>query len=150
LFEGHAVRALAGVLPREAQVLVGSSMPIRDVDTFWPAAAAGQRFLANRGASGIDGLVSTGLGAAAAAPGVPTVLLLGDLRRYHDMSGWGAAGRRGRRAVIVVLNNDGGGIFSFLPQAEHRDVFEELFGTPLGRRLEDVARLYGLAYHEAT
>jgi 2-succinyl-5-enolpyruvyl-6-hydroxy-3-cyclohexene-1-carboxylate synthase len=147
--EGHAVRALAAALPGEAQVVVGSSMPIRDVDTFWPAAAPGHRFLANRGASGIDGLVSTGLGAAAAAPDVPTVLLLGDLSLYHDMNGLWAARRHGLRATIVVLDNDGGGIFSFLPQAAHPDVFEELFGTPLGLRLEDVARLYGLAYHEA-
>ena len=149
MHEGHAVRALAAALPEEAQVVVGSSMPIRDVDTFWPAAAPGQRFLANRGASGIDGLVSTGLGAAAAAPGLPTVVLLGDLSLYHDMNGLWAARRHGLRAAIVVLDNDGGGIFGFLPQAEHPDVFEELFGTPLGLRMADVARLYGLAFHEA-
>jgi 2-succinyl-5-enolpyruvyl-6-hydroxy-3-cyclohexene-1-carboxylate synthase len=147
--EGHVVRALARELPPEAQVMIGSSMPIRDVDTFWPAAEPGQRFLANRGASGIDGLVSTGLGAAAAAPDVPTVLLLGDLSLYHDMNGLWAARRHGLRAVIVVLDNDGGGIFSFLPQARHPDVFEELFGTPLGLDLADVARLYGLGYHQA-
>jgi len=149
LHEGHAVRALAAALPEAAQVVIGSSMPIRDADTFWPAAAPGQRFLANRGASGIDGLVSTGLGAAAAAPAVPTVVLLGDLSMYHDMNGLWAARRHGLRATIVVLDNDGGGIFSFLPQAGHPDVFEELFGTPLGLRLEDVARLYGLPFHEA-
>ncbi|HEY4027996.1 MAG TPA: 2-succinyl-5-enolpyruvyl-6-hydroxy-3-cyclohexene-1-carboxylic-acid synthase [Candidatus Dormibacteraeota bacterium] len=148
LHEGHVVRALAEALPPEAQVVIGSSMPIRDADTFWPAAEQGQRFLGNRGASGIDGLVSTGLGAAAARPGVPTVLLLGDLTLYHDMNGLWAARRHGLRATIVVLDNDGGGIFSFLPQAEHEDVFEELFGTPLGLRLEDVARLYGLAFRE--
>jgi len=149
LHEGHAVRALAAALPDRAQVVIGSSMPIRDADTFWPAAPPGQRFLANRGASGIDGLVSTGLGAAAAAPGMPTVVLLGDLSLYHDMNGLWAARRHGLRATIVVLDNDGGGIFGFLPQAEHPDVFEELFGTPLGLRMADVARLYGLAYHEA-
>jgi len=148
LHEGHVVRALAAALPADAQVLVGSSMAIRDADTFWPPAEAGQRFLGNRGASGIDGLVSTGLGAAAARPDVPAVLLLGDLSLYHDMNGLWAARRHGLRATIVVLDNDGGGIFSFLPQAEHDDVFEELFGTPLGLRLEDVARLYGLPFQE--
>jgi 2-succinyl-5-enolpyruvyl-6-hydroxy-3-cyclohexene-1-carboxylate synthase len=146
LFEGQAVQALAAGLPAPAQVVVGSSMPIRDVDAFWPPAIEGQRFLANRGASGIDGVVSTGLGAAAAAPEIPTVLLLGDLSLCHDMNGLWAARRHGLRAAIIVLDNDGGGIFEFLPQAEHRDVFEELFGTPHGLRLEDVARLYGLGY----
>jgi len=146
LHEGQVIRALAGVLPPEAQVVIGSSMPIRDADTFWPPALPGQRFLANRGASGIDGLVSTGLGAAAAAQEAPTVLLLGDLTLYHDMNGLWAIRRHGLRVVIVVLDNDGGGIFNFLPQAEHPDVFEELFGTPLGLRMADVARLYDLDF----
>jgi len=146
LHEGQVVRALAGALPAEAQVVIGSSMAIRDADTFWPLALPAQRFLANRGASGIDGLVSTGLGAAAAAPEVPTVLLLGDLSLYHDMNGLWATRRHGLRVVIVVLDNDGGGIFNFLPQAEHADVFEELFGTPLGLRMQDVARLYDLDF----
>lgn len=146
LHEGQVVQALAGALPDKARVVIGSSMPIRDADTFWPPALPGHHFLANRGASGIDGLVSTGLGAAAAAQDVPTVLLLGDLSLYHDMNGLWAVRRHGLRAVIVVLDNDGGGIFSFLPQSEHPDVFEELFGTPLGVRMEDVARLYGLEF----
>ena len=147
LHEGHVVAALAAALPDEARTVIGSSMAIRDADTFWPAAAPGQRFLANRGASGIDGLVSTGLGAAAAEPDVPTVLLLGDVSLYHDMNGLLAARRHGLRAVVVVLDNDGGGIFGFLPPAGHPDVYEELFGTPLGLRMEDVARLYGLPFH---
>jgi len=137
--------ALAAALPERATLFVGSSMAIRDVDTFWPAAPPGRQVLGNRGASGIDGLVSTGLGVAAVQPG-PAAILLGDLSLYHDMNGLWAVGRHGLRATFVVLDNDGGGIFSFLPQAEHEDVFEELFGTPLGLRLEDVARLYGLEF----
>jgi 2-succinyl-5-enolpyruvyl-6-hydroxy-3-cyclohexene-1-carboxylate synthase len=149
LHEGHVVRALARDLPERATVFVGSSMPIRDVDTFWPPAAPGQRFLGNRGASGIDGLVSTGLGVTAALEDAETaVLLLGDLSLYHDMNGLWAIRRHGLRAVLVAFDNDGGGIFSFLPHAQHTDVFEELFGTPLGLRLEDVARLYGLDFLE--
>ena len=127
------VRTLARELPEEVTVFVGSSMAIRDVDSFWPAAGPGQRFLGNRGASGIDGLVSTGLGIAAVTA-EPTVLLLGDLSLYHDMNGLWAAKRHGVRAVIVVLDNNGGGIFDFLPAAAHRDVFEEVFATPLDRR----------------
>src|SRR5262249_58476616 len=118
LHEGHVVRALARALPPEAQVVIGSSMPIRDSDTFWPPALPGQRFLANRGASGIDGLVSTGLGAAAAAQEVPTVLLLGDLTLYHDMNGLWAVRRHGLRALIIVLDNDGGVLVNFIPQSE--------------------------------
>ncbi|HEX6349832.1 MAG TPA: thiamine pyrophosphate-dependent enzyme [Candidatus Dormibacteraeota bacterium] len=146
LHEGHAVRALARAAAPDAAVFVGSSMPIRDVDTFWPVSAPGQSFLGNRGASGIDGLVSSGLGMAAAWPHRPSVLLLGDLSLYHDMNGLWALRRHGLRATLVVLDNDGGGIFEFLPQAAQRDVFEEVFATPTGLRLEDVARLYGLRY----
>ncbi len=150
LHEGHVIRALASELPEPATVFAGSSLAIRDVDMFWPGAAPGVRFLANRGASGIDGLVSTGLGAAAADAGNPTVLLLGDLSLYHDMNGLWAANRHGIRAVIVVLDNNGGGIFDYLPPAQHPDVFEELFTTPLGLRLEDVALLYDLYFCAVT
>jgi 2-succinyl-5-enolpyruvyl-6-hydroxy-3-cyclohexene-1-carboxylate synthase len=147
MHEGHAVRALSRVVPKGACVMVGSSMPIRDVDTFWPP-SENLLFFGNRGASGIDGLVSTGLGIAAAGLG-PTVLLLGDLSVYHDMNGLLALRRQGLKATIVVLDNDGGGIFNFLPQAEHSDIFEELFATPIGLDFERVAGLYGLAYSEA-
>jgi 2-succinyl-5-enolpyruvyl-6-hydroxy-3-cyclohexene-1-carboxylate synthase len=147
LHEGTAVRALARVLPAGCSLFVGSSLPIRAVDSFWPASGPGLRFLGNRGASGIDGLVSTGLGMAAAAAD-PAVLLLGDLSLYHDMNGLWALRRHDLRAAIVVLDNGGGGIFAFLPQAAHEDVFEELFLTPLGLKMEAVARLYGLEYCE--
>ncbi len=147
LHEGHTIRELARRLPERAVVMVGSSLPIRDVDGFWPPAGRGQRFLGNRGASGIDGLVSTGLGVAAAAgAGERAVLLLGDLSLYHDMNGLWAIRRHGLAPVVVVLDNGGGGIFSMLPPAAHEDVFEELFATPLGLRLEAVAALYGLPF----
>jgi 2-succinyl-5-enolpyruvyl-6-hydroxy-3-cyclohexene-1-carboxylate synthase len=149
LHEGRVVGALAHVMPAATTVFVGSSMPIRALDAFCPASAGDPHFLANRGASGIDGLVSTGLGVAASSSG-PAVLLLGDLSLYHDMNGLLAVGRHGIRATIVVLDNGGGGIFGFLPQAAHTDVFKELFLTPLGLHLDDVARLYGLDYAEVT
>jgi 2-succinyl-5-enolpyruvyl-6-hydroxy-3-cyclohexene-1-carboxylate synthase len=150
VYEGHIVRALGARLPEAAQVFVGSSMPIRATDSFWPYAKAQQIFYANRGASGIDGLVSTGLGIAAAAPTTPTVLLLGDLSLYHDMNGLWALKRHGIRATVVVCDNNGGGVFNFLPQAQHTDVFEEIFATPLGLDFAQVARLYGLVYSPVT
>jgi 2-succinyl-5-enolpyruvyl-6-hydroxy-3-cyclohexene-1-carboxylate synthase len=150
LHEGHIVRALAAKLADPAQVFVGSSMPIRAVDSFWPYAKPQQGFFANRGASGIDGLVSTGLGVAAARPSAPTVLMLGDLSVYHDMNGLWALRRHGVRATLIVCDNNGGGVFNFLPQAQHTDVFEEIFATPLGLDFAQVARLYGLVYSPVT
>ena len=146
LHEGHVVRALSSRLPDPGQVFIGSSMPIRAADSFWPIARPQQRFFANRGASGVDGLVSSGLGLATGRDPSPTVLLLGDLSLYHDMNGLWALQRHGIRATIVVCDNNGGGVFNFLPQAEHQDVFEEIFATPLGLDLSQVARLYGLVY----
>jgi 2-succinyl-5-enolpyruvyl-6-hydroxy-3-cyclohexene-1-carboxylate synthase len=150
MHEGHIVRALASRLQDNAQVFIGSSMPIRAADSFWPHAKTQQRFFGNRGASGIDGLVSTGLGLAAGRSDIPTVLLLGDLSLYHDMNGLWALRRHGLRATIVVCDNNGGGVFNFLPQAQHQDVFEELFATPLGLDFAQVARLYDLVYSPVT
>jgi 2-succinyl-5-enolpyruvyl-6-hydroxy-3-cyclohexene-1-carboxylate synthase len=150
IHEGHIVRALASRLPDAAQVFIGSSMPIRAADSFWPLAKPHQRFFGNRGASGIDGLVSTGLGVATGRSDVPTVLLLGDLSVYHDMNGLWAIGRHGVKATVIVCDNNGGGVFNFLPQAQHPDVFEEIFATPLGLDFAQIARLYGLVYSPVT
>ncbi len=150
MHEGHIVRALAARLPDAAQVFIGSSMPIRAADSFWPQVKPQQRFYGNRGASGIDGLVSTGLGLAAGRSSLPTVLLLGDLSVYHDMNGLWAIGRHGIKATVIVCDNNGGGVFNFLPQAQHQDVFEEIFATPLGLDFAQVARLYGLVYSPVT
>lgn len=131
-------------LPAGATVFVGNSMPVRDLDSFLPGGSKPLRFMANRGASGIDGVVSTALGVAAVSPG-PVVLVIGDLSFYHDMNGLLAAKRYALRATIVLLNNDGGGIFSLLPQSE-TEHFEELFAMPHGLDFRHVADLYGLAY----
>ncbi|MHB8509581.1 MAG: thiamine pyrophosphate-dependent enzyme, partial [Candidatus Dormibacteria bacterium] len=146
LFEGHVITALADLLGA-GTLWVGSSMPIRDVDSFWPGMAQGPRFLANRGASGIDGFVSTILGSSAAGDAV--VGVLGDLTMFHDLNGLWAARRHDLAPKLVLLDNNGGGIFSFLPQAEHDDVFEEVFGTPLDFDLAAAAQLHGFATLEA-
>ena len=136
---------LAGILPDGALLFAGNSMPVRDLDAFFPGAKRPVRFLANRGASGIDGVVSTALGASAAVSG-PMVLVTGDISLYHDMNGLLAAGRHGLQATIVLLHNDGGGIFSFLPQADDPEHFEELFGAPHGLDFGHAATMYGLSY----
>ena len=146
LTEPGAIRDLIDALPPGAAIVAGNSMPIRDLDTVLRPGPAPLHVYGNRGASGIDGVVSTALGIAAARPETPLALVLGDLSAYHDMNGLLAAGRFGLAATIVVLNNDGGGIFSMLPQARRVPEFEPLFGTPHGLRFEHAAAQYGLDY----
>ena len=148
LFEGRVFAELPTLLPDGSILYVGNSMPVRDLDTFFPGTTRTVRVLGNRGASGIDGLVSSALGAAATGSG-PVVLVLGDLAFYHDLNGLLAAKLHRLHATIVLLNNDGGGIFSFLPQAAYPDHFEMLFGTPTGLDFATAAALYGAAFRRA-
>lgn len=146
-FEGKVFSELSALLPGGSALYVGNSMPVRDLDTFFPATDRVIRMLGNRGASGIDGVTSSALGVSAVHPG-PVVLVLGDLSFYHDLNGLLAAKLHRLRATIVLLNNDGGGIFSFLPQAAYEH-FEPLFGMPTGLDFRAAAELYGAAFARA-
>jgi len=147
LTEPRIARDLVAALPDGALLTVASSMPIRDVDlTMRPR--DGVRIVANRGVSGIDGFTSTAVGAALGHDG-PSYALAGDLSALHDINGLLAD--PAPDLTIVVINNDGGGIFSLLPQAAGDAVtFERVFGTPHGVALADVARGYGIGHIEVS
>ncbi len=140
--EPAVVQTLAERLPAHSNLNVASSMPIRDVDLFFPCVDRSVRMLANRGANGIDGLVSSGLGAS--ATGTATFVLAGDLSALHDLGALAAAARLRLPVTIVVVNNDGGGIFSFLPQSKLPRHFERVFSTPHGLSFVPVAQALGL------
>jgi len=144
LFEGRVFTELAGLLPDGTTLYTGNSMPVRDLDTFFWCSEHRIRIMGNRGASGIDGVVSSALGASAGAgPNEPTVLVLGDLSFFHDLNGLLAARLYQLDLIIVLINNDGGGIFSFLPQAAYPEHFEQLYGTPTGLDFRLAVQMYG-------
>jgi 2-succinyl-5-enolpyruvyl-6-hydroxy-3-cyclohexene-1-carboxylate synthase len=122
-------------------------MPVRDLDTYATAGDAPVPVAANRGASGIDGTVATAAGFARGL-GRPVTLLIGDLALLHDLNS--LAMLRDVHSVVVVLNNDGGGIFSFLPVASQKQFFEPYFGTPQGVGFGSAAEMFGLGYERPT
>jgi 2-succinyl-5-enolpyruvyl-6-hydroxy-3-cyclohexene-1-carboxylate synthase len=128
-------------------VYTASSMPIRDQEAFLPASATDANFLCNRGANGIDGLISSGIGAAHAT-GRPTTILTGDLGLLHDLGGLAALRDVSTPVRIVVIDNDGGGIFHFLPQEQALagEEFEALLGTPRGVDVAKAAALFDLPH----
>jgi 2-succinyl-5-enolpyruvyl-6-hydroxy-3-cyclohexene-1-carboxylate synthase len=148
--EPSVAAELGVLLPEEATLFVASSMPVRDIETFWPARPNPPRVLCNRGANGIDGTVSSAFGAAAAGRG-PVVLLIGDVALAHDIGGLLAARRLKEKLTIVLLNNEGGGIFDFLPVAEspmalQDDHYTRHIATPTGLDFAQAATLYGLSH----
>jgi 2-succinyl-5-enolpyruvyl-6-hydroxy-3-cyclohexene-1-carboxylate synthase len=145
LSEPAVAALLARRLPAQATLVVASSMPIRDVESFFAVRDDPPRALSNRGANGIDGTVSTAFGAAAGTS-EPVVLLIGDVALAHDIGGLLSARRLGLALTIVLVNNQGGGIFDFLPVSEVVDVFEHHVATPHGLDFEHAARLYGVGY----
>ncbi|WP_066292013.1 2-succinyl-5-enolpyruvyl-6-hydroxy-3-cyclohexene-1-carboxylic-acid synthase [Bacillus sp. FJAT-29937] len=144
LSEGKLFYQLANMLPEGAVLFVGNSMPIRDLDTFFHFNDKSIRIMANRGANGIDGVISTALGAGTRLQ--PLYLVLGDLTFFHDLNGLIAAKQYEIDINILLINNNGGGIFSFLPQASHPKNFEKLFGTPLDLKFQYAVEMYGGQY----
>jgi 2-succinyl-5-enolpyruvyl-6-hydroxy-3-cyclohexene-1-carboxylate synthase len=167
LSEPRVASELGVLLPQDATLFVASSMPVREIESFWPVRDDPPRVLCNRGANGIDGIVSSAFGAAA-DDGGPVVLLIGDVALAHDIGGLLAARRLGLKMTIVLLENGGGGIFDFLPVAgsalareqdhtasEHdttrldTDIYTQHVATPTGLDLADAATLYGLEHERA-
>jgi 2-succinyl-5-enolpyruvyl-6-hydroxy-3-cyclohexene-1-carboxylate synthase len=158
-FEGAPFPALASALPDGAVLWAGNSMPVRDLDAWLPSTGRELTVRSNRGANGIDGVVSTALGSAAAsadAGGAPVALVVGDVSFLHDLNALVAARLHGLSATIVLVNNDGGGIFSFLPQAQPGtpapgsglpEHYEELFGTPHGIDVGPIVTALGGEHH---
>ncbi len=146
LFEGKTAWTLSRALSMGTPVFVASSMPVRDCEYFWEA-GGGQRIYFNRGANGIDGTLSTALGIAHAMRR-PTVLYTGDLALLHDQNGFLAARElpAGASLTIVLINNNGSGIFEHLPISKFDPPFERFFATPQNIDFEKLAALYGLDY----
>ena len=149
LLEAGVARALGEALGPGTMLYVSNSMPVRDLDAFLVPRPGAPRVVAHRGTNGIDGVVSAAAGCAATA--TPVVLLAGDLALLHDLGGLLGAVRLGIDLTIVVPNNDGGGIFSFLPVAEAipRQDFERFFGTPHGTDLATLLAGLGVRHHLA-
>lgn len=141
-FEGSALRSLVDALPADAQLFIGNSRPIRDLDALVNPARAPLLLFGNRGVSGIDGIVSTAFGIAAGGRSHPTVLCVGDVSFYHDLNGLLAARRFDVPLTVLLIHNDGGGIFQHLSQAERKDALE-YFTTPHGLDFEEITRAYG-------
>lgn len=143
--EGDYVRTLLASLPAGSDLISGSSMPIRDLDTYFRKTDRDIAIFSNRGANGIDGVVSTALGIQTARKR-PAWLLIGDLSFMHDVNGLLISRMQTMDLTIIVSNNDGGGIFSYLPQASIPNHFEQLFGTPTGLSFAPLAEMYGIQY----
>ena len=143
LFEGRTIHMLQQIMPDEGQLLVANSMSIRDMDYFWATGRSQAMVYGNRGTNGIDGTVSTALGLS--TNGKPTVMLTGDLSFFHDLNGLAIGKTHGMNLTIILHNNDGGGIFQYLPQ-KGTDDFDYLFNTPQGIDYSGLATMYGLDY----
>lgn len=140
LSEGKLFSLLQDVLPKDSTLFVGNSMPIRDLDTFFHLNDNSIKIMANRGANGIDGIISTALGVGTINQ--PLILVLGDLTFFHDLNGLIVSKLYDISITIILINNNGGGIFSFLPQSSVPNHFDLLFGTPLNLDFRHIIEMY--------
>ena len=146
-FEGRTIRELQQHIPDNSQVLVANSMTVRDFDYFWFSGESDAVLYGNRGVNGIDGTVSTALGLATNHQ--PTYLVTGDLSLFHDLNGLAVAKTHNLNLTIILHNNDGGGIFEYLPQKGTKH-FDYLFSTSQGLDYSGAAKLYGCGYTKIT
>ena len=142
-FEGRTIRELQKQIPEDGQIFVANSMSIRDFDYFWFSGESKATLYGNRGVNGIDGTISTALGLA--TNGLPTYLVTGDLSLFHDLNGLAVAKTHNLNLTIILHNNDGGGIFEYLPQKGTKH-FDYLFSTSQGLDYSGAAKLYGCDY----
>lgn len=142
-FEGRTIRELQQYIPENGQIFVANSMTIRDFDYFWFSGGSRAVLYGNRGVNGIDGTISTALGLA--ANGKPTYLVTGDLSLFHDLNGLAVAKTHNLNLTIILHNNDGGGIFEYLPQKGTKH-FDYLFSTSQGLDYSGAAKLYGCGH----
>lgn len=149
-FDGRMLRDVAALISAESALFIGNSLPIRHFDQFGKPGNNRLQAFANRGASGIDGNISTALGIGAVRPDSHLVAIMGDITFYHDMNGLLAIARCGVPVTIILLNNDGGGIFHRLPVRDYDPAFTDLFITPHGMNFEHAAALYNLDYLSVT
>jgi 2-succinyl-5-enolpyruvyl-6-hydroxy-3-cyclohexene-1-carboxylate synthase len=149
LSEPLASRTVSRLAPEGWGLFLASSMPVREADTYADQEGAALEVATNRGASGIDGTVASAAGFVRGL-GRPAAFVIGDLALLHDLNSLAMLRSLPHPLVVVAINNDGGGIFSFLPVAEHREIFEPYFGTPHGLAFENAAEMFGLHYERPT
>lgn len=147
LSEPAVSRIISREIPQNSLLFIGNSMPIRDFDMYADSKGKSVTVIANRGASGIDGNIASAAGAAHGS-GKACTVVLGDLAGLHDLNSLFLIKKHAKSFVVVIINNDGGGIFSFLPVV-HQNHFEKIFGTPHGLNFSSAAKMYGLHYVHA-
>jgi len=148
LVESKVVWLLSQHLPKYTPLFIANSMPVRDVEYFWPLVDGKVQPVFSRGANGIDGTLSTAMGLA--HHNAPTVLLTGDLAFLHDTNGLLNAAQLTGHLTIIVINNNGGGIFEMLPISQFESVFEPYFATPQSVELFSLCKAYGIEHHLVT